>query len=225
MKVPRRDFLRLAGTGIALPVVSRFALAQAYPTRPVRVIVPYAAGGPVDIFARLLAQKLSEHFAKQFYVEDIAGAGGNIGMAQGAKAAPDGHTMLVVPPSLVINPALYDKVSYDPHKDFDPVTVAGTSISVLAVHPSLPVQTVKDLVAFIKSNPGKYSFASPGTGTVSHLVGEQFRLSLGLILCMSLLTVQVRRSARRLQVIPQLPSSACLQPCRRSKTASFARWR
>jgi tripartite-type tricarboxylate transporter receptor subunit TctC len=144
------------------------------------MIVPYAAGGPVDIFARLAAQKMSEHLAKQFYVENIAGAGGNIGMGQGAKAAPDGYTIVVVPPSLVINPALYDKVPYDPYKHFDPVTVAVTAPSILTVHPSLPVRTVKDLVAFLKSHPGKYSFASPGTGTVSHLVGEQFRLSLGL---------------------------------------------
>jgi tripartite-type tricarboxylate transporter receptor subunit TctC len=145
--------------------------------RPVRVIVPYAPGGPVDIFARLAAQKLSEHLAKQFYVENIGGAGGNIGMAQGAKAVPDGYTVLVVPPSLVINPALYGKVPYDPHKHFDPVTVAVTTMGVLAVHSSLPVHTVKDLVAFIKSNRGKHIFASPGTGTVSHLVGEHFRLS------------------------------------------------
>jgi len=144
------------------------------------VIVPYAPGGPTDIFARVIAQKLSEHLGKQFYVENIGGAGGNIGMGQGAKAAPDGHTMLVVPPNLIINPALYDKVPYDPFSDFDPVTTAVASATVLTVHPSLPVQSVKDLAALIKFNPGKYNFASPGTGTPPHLFGEQFRLSLGL---------------------------------------------
>jgi len=160
--------------------MSQIARAQAYPSRPVRVIVPYAPGGPTDIFARLIAQKLSEDLGRQFYVENIGGAGGNVGMGHGAKAAPDGYTILVVPPTIVVNPSLYDKVPYDPYKDFDPVTIAVTSTEVLSVYPSLPVHTVKDLVALIRSNPGRYSFASPGTGTPAHLVGEQFRLSLGL---------------------------------------------
>src|SRR5881409_826965 len=134
MTLPRREFLQLAAAAAALPATSQIAKAQTYPARPVRVIVPYAPGGPVDIFARLAAQKLSEHLGKQFYVEDIAGAGGNIGMGQGAKAAPDGYTVIVVTPSLVINPALYDKVPYDPFKHFDPVTVAITAPSVLTVH-------------------------------------------------------------------------------------------
>jgi tripartite-type tricarboxylate transporter receptor subunit TctC len=177
MKLPRRQFLHLAASAAALPAVSRIARAQAYPSRPVRVIVPYAPGGPTDIFARLIAQKLSEDLGRQFYVENIGGAGGNVGMGHGAKAAPDGYTILVVPPTIVVNPSLYDKVPYDPYKDFDPVTIAVTSTEVLSVHPSLPVHTVKDLVALIRSNPGRYSFASPGTGTPAHLVGEQFRLS------------------------------------------------
>src|SRR5215203_3015412 len=181
MNLARRRFLHLtAGAAAVLAVVPRPARAEIYPSRPVRVIVPYAPGGPTDIFARVIAQKLSEHLGKQFYVENIGGAGGNIGMGQGAKAAPDGHTMLVVPPNLVINPALYDKVPYDPFSDFDPVTIAVSSATVLTVHPSLPVQSVKDLAALIKSNPGKYNFASPGAGTPPHLFGEQFRLSLGL---------------------------------------------
>ena len=180
MKLPRRQFLHLAAGAAALPALLRVARAQSYPERPVRVIVPYAPGGPTDIFARLVGQKLSEHFGKQFYVENIGGAGGNIGMGQGARAAPDGYTILVVPPSFVVNPALYNKVPYDPYKDFDPVTIAVTAPPVLTVHPSLPVQTVRDLVGFIKAHPGKYNFASPGTGTPGHLVGELFRLSLGL---------------------------------------------
>jgi len=161
MKLPRRQFLYLAAGAAALPVVSRIARAQAYPSRPVRVIVPYAPGGPTDIFARLIAQKLSEDLGRQFYVENIGGAGGNVGMGDGAKAAPDGYTILVVPPTIVVNPSLYDKVPYDPYKDFDPVTIAVTSTEVLSVHPSLPVHTVKDLVALIRSNPGRYSFAIP----------------------------------------------------------------
>jgi tripartite-type tricarboxylate transporter receptor subunit TctC len=180
MKLPRRKFLHLAAGAFPLSFVSRIAMGQTYPARPVRVIVPYAPGGPTDVFGRLMAQKLSEQVGKQFYVENIGGGGGNVGIGQGAKAAPDGYTILVVPPTIVVNPALYDKVPFDPYKDFDPVTIAVTSPDVLSVNPSLPVETVEDLVALIKANPGKYNFASPGTGTPAHLVGEQFRLSLGL---------------------------------------------
>jgi tripartite-type tricarboxylate transporter receptor subunit TctC len=181
MKLPhRRQLLHLAAGAAALSAVSRFARAQTYPARPVRVIVPFAPGGPTDILARLIAQKLSEHFGKQFYVENIGGAGGNVGMGQGAKAAPDGYTMLVAGTPMVINPTLYERVPFDPYKDFDPVTLAVTSPDMLSVNPSLPVQSVKDLVALIKAHPGKYNFASPGTGTPGHLVGELFRLSLGL---------------------------------------------
>src|SRR5437879_6543286 len=180
MRPSRRQFLQLTAGAAVAPTLSTIASAQTYPTRPVRVIVPYAAGGPTDILARLTTQKLSEDLGKQFYVENIGGAGGNIGMGQGARAAPDGYTVLVVPPNIVVNPAMYDTVPYDPYKDFDPVTIAVTSPTVLTVHPSLAVQTVKDLVALIKSGPAKYSFASPVTGTPPHLMGEHFRLLLGL---------------------------------------------
>ena len=180
MKLPRRNVLQLAAGAAALPAVSRLAWAQAYPSRPVRVIVPYAPAGPTDIVARLIAQALSEQVGKQFYVENIPGAGGNIGMARAAQATPDGYTMVVVPPNYVINPSLYDKVPYDPHKDFDPVTLAVTTTVVLTVNPSLPANTVKDLVALINAHPGKYSYGSGGPGTPGHLVGEQFRLSRGL---------------------------------------------
>jgi tripartite-type tricarboxylate transporter receptor subunit TctC len=180
MKLLRRNILHLALGAAAVPIISRMATAQTYPARPVRIIVPFAPGGPTDVFSRIAAQKLSERLGKQFYVENLGGGGGNVGMGQGARAAPDGHTLIVVPPNIVVNPALYDKVPYDPYKDFDPVTIAVTSTEVLAANLSLPAQSVKELVALIKSSPGKYSYASPGTGTPGHLVGEQFRLSLGL---------------------------------------------
>jgi tripartite-type tricarboxylate transporter receptor subunit TctC len=180
MKLPCRNFLHLVAGAAALTAVSRIARAQTYPTRPVWMIVPYAPGGPTDVFGRLISQKLSEHFGRQFYVENVGGAGGNIGMGQGARAAPDGYTIVIVGPPIVINPSLYDKVPFDPYKDFDPVTLAVTSPDVLSINPSLPVKTTNDLVALIKAGPGKYSFASPGTGTPGHLVGELFRLSLGL---------------------------------------------
>jgi tripartite-type tricarboxylate transporter receptor subunit TctC len=144
------------------------------------MIVPYAPGGPTDVITRLLAQKLSERVGKQFFVENIGGGGGNIAMGRAARMAPDGYTLLVVNPSYVINPTLYDKVPYDLHRDFDPVTLAVATTLVLTVHPSVPARTVSELVALIRASPGKYSYASPGTGTPGHLVGETFRLSLGL---------------------------------------------
>jgi len=180
MKLERRRFISLAGAAAGAPALPRLAWTQSYPSRPVRVIVPYAPGGPTDVIARIVAQKLSDHLGKQFYVENIGGAGGNIGMGRGAKAAPDGFTILFVGSPYVVNPTLYGTVPYDPIKDFDPVTLAVTTTCVLTVHASVPAHTVKDLVDFIKASPGKLSYASPGTGTSPHLVGELFRLSLGL---------------------------------------------
>ena len=180
MKLPRRRFLRLAAGAAALPAVSRFARAQSYPTRPVRVIVPYAPGGPTDVCARLIEQKLSERLGKQFYVENVPGAGGNIGTGQAARAAADGYSILITVNSHVINPTLYDQVPYDAFKDFAAVTLAAGFASALTVNPSVPAHTVKELVTLIKANPGKYSFASPGFGTPSHLLGEQFRVANGL---------------------------------------------
>jgi tripartite-type tricarboxylate transporter receptor subunit TctC len=180
VKLFRRRFLLLAATAAASLVASSIASAQTYPARPVRVIVPFAPGGPTDVFARLMAQKLSEHVGVQFYVENIVGAGGNIGAGRAAQAAPDGYTVLVNGANHVVNPALYQQVPYDPARDFDPVTLAVTSAVVLTVHPSVPAHTVRDIVELIKAQPGKYSYASPGAGTPPHLVGELFRLSLGL---------------------------------------------
>jgi tripartite-type tricarboxylate transporter receptor subunit TctC len=144
------------------------------------VIVPYAPGGPTDVAARLIAAKLSEHLGRQFYIENIPGASGNIGMSRAAKAAPDGYTVIFVANNYVVNPTLYDNVPYDPRRDFAPVTMAVTNPMVLTVHPSLPARTVEALAALIKANPGKYNYASAGVGTPGHLLGEQFRLSLGL---------------------------------------------
>ena len=180
MKIPRRRFLHLAGAAAALPAAARLAKAQTYPARPVRVIVGFAPGGPTDVFARLVCQKLSENLGKQFYIENIIGGTGNIATGQAAKAAPDGYTILFAFTSHVVNPTMFDKVPYDPIKDFEPVTLAVSSTTVLTVNPSVPATNVKDLVAHIKANSGKYSFASGGTGAPPHLAGEQFRLSLGL---------------------------------------------
>jgi tripartite-type tricarboxylate transporter receptor subunit TctC len=146
----------------------------------VRAVVAFAPGGVTDTFARLMAQKLTEQLGKQVYIENIAGASGNIRTGQVAKAAPDGYTILFAFSSHVVNPTLFARVPYDPIKDFDPVTLAVASTTVLTVNPSVPANTVKELVDLIKANPGKYSFGSAGAGTQAHLAGEQFRLSLGL---------------------------------------------
>ncbi len=180
MQLIRRQFLSAAGAAVVATIVPLTAAAQTYPLRRVRMIVPYAPAGPTDVAARLIASKLSERLGKQFYVENIPGASGNIGTGRGVKSAPDGYTVIVVANNYVVNPALFDNIPYDPHKDFAPVTMAVTTPMVLTVHPSLPAQSVKDLVALIKANPGTYNYASPGIGTPGHLVGEQLRLSLGL---------------------------------------------
>jgi tripartite-type tricarboxylate transporter receptor subunit TctC len=180
MKLLRRKFLHLAAGAVALPAFSSIAKAQAYPSRPVRIIVPFAAGGPSDVIARLVAQKLTENLGKQFYVENQVGAGGNLGMGNAARASPDGYTILFATSSYVVNPSLYSKVPYDPDKDFAPLTVTADAANVLLVHPSVPATTVKELVDLIKANPGKYSFAHAGIGTTLHLSGEMFKLSAAL---------------------------------------------
>lgn len=165
---------------IAILFFSVTAVAQSWPARPVRMIVPFAPGGPTDVMARILGQKLSEGLGQQFVVENRAGAGGNIGMGVAAKAAPDGYTVLVASSSYVVNPSLYAKAGYDPYKDFAPVTVAAASPNVLVVHPSIPAKNVQELVALVRSNPGKHNYAQPGTGTTPHLSGELFKLTFKL---------------------------------------------
>ena len=154
--------------------------AQSYPDRPVRVIVPFAAAGPTDIVARLITQKLSEKFGQQFYIENMVGAGGNIGMGAAARARADGYTILFVSSSYNVNTSLYAKPPYDPDKDFTPVTMAGASPNGLFVNPTLPAKSVQELIALLKANPGKYTFASPGIGTTPHLSSELFKLTFGL---------------------------------------------
>jgi tripartite-type tricarboxylate transporter receptor subunit TctC len=178
--VARRQFVQMAGATAAIPALAKLAWAQSYPNRPVRVVLPYAPAGVTDVVGRLIALKLSDQLGKQFVIENVPGATGNIGTAQVAKAPPDGYTLLVVFSSYVVNPTLFDKIPYDPYKDFDPVTLATTSTTVLVVNPSVPARNVKELVALIRANPGKMSYAHAGTGTQSHLAGEQFRLKLGL---------------------------------------------
>jgi tripartite-type tricarboxylate transporter receptor subunit TctC len=181
MKLARRAFLHLATAAAASAAASRSASAQAYPSRPVRVLVPFAPGGQVDVIARLIAQRLSEQLGQQFYVENAAGGGGTIGTGRAAQAAPDGYTILIQDGiAFTANPSLYGKVPYDATRDFDPVTIPATTMQVLAVHPLIEAHSIHELVALIKANPGKYSYASAGVGTGAHLTGELFRSSLGL---------------------------------------------
>jgi tripartite-type tricarboxylate transporter receptor subunit TctC len=180
MQTCRRRFLRLAAAAAGLPLAARMTAAQAYPTRPVRIIVPFTAGGPATIMAHVLAQPLSESWGQSFYVENLPTGASNVGSATAAKSPPDGYTLLVVTPSFVINPSLYAKLAYDPVRDFTPVILAVASPHVLLVNPSFPAKNVKELVALAKANPGKYSYASAGTGQSAQLAAELFKLAFEL---------------------------------------------
>jgi tripartite-type tricarboxylate transporter receptor subunit TctC len=160
--------------GAAAPVLGA---EGAYPVRPVRMIVPFAPGGPTDVIARVLAQKLSEGWSHQVVVDNRAGAGGNIGMGLAASSPPDGYTILLVSSSYVVNPSLYAKIPYDPMKSFIPVTNAAASPNVFTVHPSVPVKTMQDLVTLAKNNPKKYNVATPGVGTTPDLGAELLRMT------------------------------------------------
>jgi tripartite-type tricarboxylate transporter receptor subunit TctC len=151
------------------------AAADNYPDRPVKVVVGFQPGGPTDLFARLISQALSQETGKNFFVENVPGAGGNVGAGKVAQSPPDGYTLLVTGGNLTNSPFLYSHVPYDPLKSFDAVTVGAATPVVLAINPSVPAQSVKELVALIRSTPGKYSFASPGTGTPPQLVGSLFQ--------------------------------------------------
>jgi tripartite-type tricarboxylate transporter receptor subunit TctC len=177
MNFIRRRVLCLAGAAIAAP---SFAWAQAYPTHPVRAIVPFPPGGATDIVARPIVQELSKRLGQPFIVENLPGASGDIGTARAAKAAPDGYTLLFAYSSHVVNLSLFDKVPYDPVRDFAPITLAAASPAVLSVHPAFPAKTLAELIELIRANPGKHTYASGGTGTQPHLAAEQLRLSLGL---------------------------------------------
>ena len=154
--------------------------AGAYPDHPVKIIAPFTAGGPTDLVARLLADKLSQSLKQQFYVENHPGAGGNIGMTLAARAVPDGYTILVASSSYTVNPSLYANNPYDPFKDFAPISLAAAAPNILVVHPSLAAKTVKELVALLQANPGKYAIANSGLGTTPQLASELFKLDFKL---------------------------------------------
>jgi len=156
------------------------AAAEGYPAKPVRLIVPFAAGGPTDVIARIVAQKLSESFGQQVVTENIPGAGGNTGVTTVARAPADGYTILVVSTGFIVNPSMYAKISYDPVKDFAPITLVAASPNVVSVNPDFRAKSMKELVDLVKANPGKYSFAQPATGSTPHLAGELFKQKYAL---------------------------------------------
>jgi tripartite-type tricarboxylate transporter receptor subunit TctC len=180
MKLPRRNFLHLAAGAAALPAVSHFAWAQAYPTRPVRLIVPFAPAGASDILARLMGQWLSERLGQQFVIDNRPGAGGNIGTEAVVRAPADGYTLLIVGAWNAINATLYDKLNFNFLRDIAPVASVIRSANVMVVNPSVPAKTVPEFIAYAKANPGKLTMASAGNGTPSHVSGELFKMMAGV---------------------------------------------
>jgi tripartite-type tricarboxylate transporter receptor subunit TctC len=180
MKLPRRQFLHLAAGAAALPTVSRFARAQAYPTRPVRIICGIAAGGAPDIVARLVAQWLSERLGQQFVVENRTGGATNIATEAVVRAPPDGYTLLQVTSSNGVNATLYDKLNFNFIRDIAPVASITLTPHIMEVNPSFPAKTVPAFIAYAKANPGKISLASTGIGSPGHLGSELFRMMVGI---------------------------------------------
>ena len=175
MKLPRRQFLHLAAGAAALPAVSRVAWAQAYPARPVRIIVGFAPGGPTDIVARLMGQWLSERIGQPFIIDNRAGAGGNIATEAVVKAPPDGYTLLLVSTANTINATLFDKLNFNFIRDIAPVAGISRQSLVMVADPSFPAKTVPEFIAYAKANPGKLTMASGGIGSASHVFGELFK--------------------------------------------------
>jgi tripartite-type tricarboxylate transporter receptor subunit TctC len=182
MRLPRREFLHLAAGAAALPAVSRIAWAQAYPSRPVRIIVPFPAGQATDTVARLVGQSLSERLGQPFVIENRTGAGGNIGTEVVVRAAPDGYTLLLLGLSHAMNTTLYKKLNFNFIREIAPVASIGGGPYVMVVNPSVPAKTVPEFVAYAKANSGNVNMASSGSGSVSHIFGELFKTITGITL-------------------------------------------
>jgi tripartite-type tricarboxylate transporter receptor subunit TctC len=180
MKLTRRRFLHLAAGAAALPALPRIARAQAYPSRPVRLIVPLAPGGATDIVARLMGQWLSERLGQPFVIDNRPGAGGNLGTETVVKARPDGYTILMASTTNAINATLYDKLSFNFIRDIAPVATISRNTLVMVVHPSIPAKTVPEFIAYAKANPRKLNMASPGNGSPNHVSGELFKMMTGV---------------------------------------------
>ncbi len=180
MKLPRRKFLHLAAGAAGLPAISRFAWAQTYPSRPVRIIVGFPAGGSTDIIARLMGQSLSERLGQPFIIENRPGAGSNIAVEAVVRAPPDGHTLLLIFSANAINATLYDKLNFNFIRDIAPVAGIVRVPHVMEVNPLVPAKTVPEFIAYAKANPGKLNMASGGNGTPAHVSGELFKMMTGV---------------------------------------------
>jgi tripartite-type tricarboxylate transporter receptor subunit TctC len=180
MNDARRRFLRLALSGLAMPALSRIARAQAYPSRPVRIVVGFAAGGTSDIGARLIGQSLQERLGQPFVIDNRPGAATNLATEMVVRAPPDGYTLLMVGPSSTINASLYDKLGFVFLRDIAPVGSVFQQPQIVLAHPSVPVKTIRELIAYAKANPGKLTMASAGTGSSGHLAGEMFKMMAGI---------------------------------------------
>jgi tripartite-type tricarboxylate transporter receptor subunit TctC len=191
MKLPRRQFLHVAAGAAALPAMSRIAIAQAYPSRPVRIIVTFAAGSSTDVHGRLFGQWLSERLGQPFIVDNRPGGGGNLGVAEAIRSRPDGYTLLVLTISHAVNANLYDKLPYEIVRDTTPIASVFRASYVMVVNPSLPVKTVPEFIDYAKTKSGKINMGSQGVGSVGHLAGELFMSMTGI----NMLHVPYRSSA------------------------------
>jgi len=180
MGIPRRGFLRLAAGAAALPALSDVTRAQTWPSRPVHIVVGYAPGGPNDIIARLIGQKLSERLGQSFVIDNRPGATGNLATEQVVRAQPDGYTLLIIPLSSTVNETLYPNLSFNFLRDIAPVATISSNLYVMEVHPSVPVKTGPELIAYAKANPGKLNMGSPGTGTGPNMASKLFEMLTGV---------------------------------------------
>jgi len=180
VNVSRRNFLHLAAGAVTLPAVSRLAWAQAYPSRPVRIVVPFAAAGTTDVAARLIGQWLSGRLGQQFVVENRPGAGTNIGIEAVVRAPPDGYTLLMTDPSPTIGATLYDNLNFSFIRDIAPVSLVLRSPFVIVVNPGIPAKTIAEFITYAKANPGKVNMGSAGTGSTQHVAGELFKMMVAL---------------------------------------------
>ena len=180
MKLPRRSLLHLTAGATVLSALSRMAIAETYPARPVRIIVPFGSAGATDIVARVLGHWLSDRLGQQFIVDNRPGAGSNIGTEAVVRSAPDGYTLLLVGPPAAINASLYEKLSFNFMRDIAPIAAIVRFPNVMVVNPSVPATTVPELIAYAKANPGKINFASTGIGSSPHVNGELFKMMAGI---------------------------------------------